>query len=108
MGNKFIVDSMCDISEEILRRYEFESLPIPVTLDDKTYYDGIDITPEMVINFVKNNPSSFPKTSQVQALAYQETFEKHLKNGDDVIYLALSSGLSGTYQTACLIASELL
>ena len=45
MGNKFIVDSMCDISEEILRRYEFESLPIPVTLDDKTYYDGIDITP---------------------------------------------------------------
>lgn len=108
MGNKFIVDSMCDISEEILRRYEFESLPIPVTLDDKTYYDGIDITPEMVINFVKNNPSSFPKTSQVQAIAYQETFEKHLKNGDDVIYLALSSGLSGTYQTACLIASELL
>lgn len=108
MGNKFIVDSMCDISEEVLRRYPFESLPIPVTLDDKTYYDGIDITPEMVIHFVKNNPRSFPKTSQVQAVAYQEAFEKHLKNGDDVIYLALSSGLSGTYQTACLIAADLL
>lgn len=108
MGNKFIVDSMCDISEEVLRRYPFESLPIPVTLDDKTYYDGIDITPEMVIHFVKSNVRSFPKTAQVQAVAYHEAFERHLKNGDDVIYLALSSGLSGTYQTACLIASDLL
>ncbi|MEG0378093.1 MAG: DegV family protein, partial [Eubacterium sp.] len=107
MGIKFIVDSMCDISEEILSRYEFEVLPIPVTLGDKTYYDGIDITPEMVVDYVKNTPGNFPKTSQVQAVTYQEYFEKHLRNGDDVIYLALSSGLSGTYQTACLLASDI-
>ncbi|MEF9917934.1 MAG: DegV family protein [Eubacterium sp.] len=106
MGIKFIVDSMCDISQEILSRYEFEILPIPVTLGDKTFYDGIDITPEMIVSYVKNNPNNFPKTSQVQAIVYQEYFEKHLKNGDDIIYLALSSGLSGTYQTACLIASD--
>ena len=109
MSIRFITDSMCDISEEILRRYAFDILPIPITLGDKTCLDGIDVTPEMIIDYVaQNGADNFPKTSQVQAVAYQESFENHLKNGDDIIYLALSSGLSGTYQTASLIASDLL
>ncbi|MDO4288307.1 MAG: DegV family protein [Eubacterium sp.] len=109
MSIRFITDSMCDISEDLLRRYSFDILPIPITLGDKTCFDGIDITPEMVVDYVSQNGAvNFPKTSQVQAVAYQETFEKHLKNGDDIIYLALSSGLSGTYQTASLIAGDLL
>ncbi len=109
MSIRFITDSMCDISEAVLSRYDIDILPIPVTLGDKTYFDGIDITPEMVVDYVeKNGSDQFPKTSQVQAISYQNCFEKHLKNGDDIIYLSLSSGLSGTCQTASLIAKDLL
>lgn len=109
MAIRFVVDSMCDVSEEILTRYPFEILPIPITMGDKTYLDGVDITPEMVIKYVDgNNGETFPKTAQVQAITYQQCFEAHLKNGDDIIYLALSSGLSGTFQTANLMASHLL
>lgn len=108
MAIKFVVDSMCDVSEEILNRYPFEILPIPITMGGKTYFDGVDITPEMIIEHVEKNPDDFPKTSQVQVIAYKECFERHLKAGDDLIYLALSSGLSGTYQTAVLIANELM
>lgn len=108
MGIQFITDSMCDVNEEILKRYPFEILPIPITIGEKTYYDGIDITPEMIIDSVEASPDVFPKTSQVQAITYQKHFRKHLENGDDIIYLSLSSGLSGTFQTASLIASELL
>lgn len=107
MGIKFIVDSMCDVCETVRSRYDFDILPIPVAFGEKTYFDGIDITPEMVIEQVEKNPDVFPKTAQVQAVMYQQTFEKYMKNGDDIIYLALSSGLSGTYQTACLIAEDL-
>ncbi|MBC3798111.1 DegV family protein [Acetobacterium tundrae] len=107
MAIKFIVDSMCDTNSNILSRYEFDILPIPITLDDKTYFDGIDITPEMIVNFVNNNKKSFPKTAQIQPLAIIDTIEKHLKNDDDVIYLAFSSKLSGTYQTAQLLAKDL-
>ncbi|MDD4508776.1 MAG: DegV family protein [Eubacteriaceae bacterium] len=108
MGIQFITDSMCDIDETILRRYPFEILPIPITIGDKTYYDGIDITPQMIIESVTNHPEDFPKTSQVQAITYKKCFEGHLQAGQDIIYLALSSGLSGTFQSASLIASQLL
>ena len=107
MAIKFIVDSMCETNSEILRRYDFDILPIPVTLDDKTYYDGIDVTSEMIINFVTNNKSTFPKTAQIQPMMIINTFENHLKNGDDLIYLAFSSKLSGTYQTAQLLGKDL-
>lgn len=108
MAISFITDSMCDVDERILSRYPFEVLPIPITIGEKTYYDGVDITPDMVIDHVNNNSAVFPKTSQVQAMTYQEHFKRHLDAGDDIIYLALSSGLSGTYQTATLIAEQLL
>ncbi|HEY5537826.1 MAG TPA: DegV family protein [Acetobacterium sp.] len=107
MAIKFIVDSMCETNSEILRRYDFDILPIPVTLDDKTYYDGIDVTSEMIIDFVTNNKSTFPKTAQIQPMMIINTFENHLKNGDDLIYLAFSSKLSGTYQTAQLLGKDL-
>jgi EDD domain protein, DegV family len=108
MAIKFIVDSMCDTNSDTLNRYDFDILPFPVTLDDKTYFDGINITPEMVVDFVSNNSKLFPKTAQIQPLDITNTIEKHLKNGDDVIYLVLSSKLSGTYQTARLLAQDLL
>lgn len=107
MATKFIVDSMCETNSEILRRYEFDVLPIPVTLDDKTYYDGIDITSRMVIDFVTHNKNAFPKTAQIQPMTVIDTFENLLKNGDDLIYLAFSSKLSGTYQTAKLLGKDL-
>lgn len=108
MAIKFIVDSMCDTNCDILNRYEFDILPFPVTLDTKTYFDGIDITPEMVVDFVNNNTRLFPKTAQIQPLDITNTIEKHLRNGDDVIYLVLSSRLSGTFQTATLLAQDLM
>jgi fatty acid-binding protein DegV len=52
MTIKFIVDSMCETNSDILSRYDFDIMNIPITLDDKTYSDGIDITPQMVIDFV--------------------------------------------------------
>jgi DegV family protein with EDD domain len=106
MTIKFIVDSMCETNSDILSRYDFDIMNIPITLDDKTYSDGIDITPQMVFDFVENNKKSFPKTAQIMPTDMMNLFEKHLKNGDDVIYLAFSSKLSGTYQTASLLIRD--
>lgn len=97
---------MCDSKCELLDRYDFDILPIPITLDDKTYSDGIDINPQMVIDFVENNKQSFPKTAQIAPMTIIDSFERHLKNGHDLIYLAFSSKLSGTFQTANLLSRD--
>lgn len=106
MPIKFITDSMADLGQGLADEYDFDIIPIPITVGEKTYFDGIDITPEMVMDFGRNG-KDFPKTSQVSVGAYKEAFEKHLKNGDDIVYVGLSSGLSGTMQAANIAANEL-
>ncbi len=97
---------MMDPGEGLAEEYEYEVIPVPIQIGDKTYKDGIDISPKMVMEAGKKK-ENFPKTSQIPIGVYKDTFEKHLKNGDDVFYLALSSGLSGTFQAANLAAEEL-
>lgn len=106
MATKFITDSMNDLGKDLSKEYDFDVLPIPITVGEKTYMDKIDVTPEMIMEFGKHGPD-FPKTSSISTGVYQEAFEKHLKNGDDVLYLGLSSGLSGTMQAAHIAAEEL-
>jgi len=108
MPIKFVVDSMCDSSDLILNRNTVDVLPIPIILDSKTYYDKIDITAEMILDYVNHHKTNFPKTAQVTPAHYKKCFEEHLRGGYDIIYIALGSGISGTFQTAKLIASELL
>ncbi len=107
MSIKFITDSMCDADPRLEAKYDYDVLPIPITIGSKTYHDGVDIAPYMVVEAGRNDPANFPKTAQVPPLVFKEAFEKHLENGDDVIYIALSSGLSGSCQSAQLIAREL-
>lgn len=106
MSIKFITDSMSDPSREIEEKYDYEVIPMPITVGNKTYHDKVDITPAEVIE-LGSNPDTIPKTSQIPSAVYEKEFEKHLKNGDDILYLGLSSGLSGTIQAATIAAEEL-
>ncbi len=107
MAIHFVADSMTDFNTDIIGQYPLDILPLSITMGGKTYYDRIDISPEMVVDFVENHDDEFPKTSQVHPMTYQEHFERILQEGKDLIYLALSSGLSGGFQSATMIAAEL-
>lgn len=106
MAIKFVTDSMTDAGQNLRSEYDYDVIPIPIAVGNKTYMDGIDITPEMVMEFGQSG-ENFPKTSQISSVAYQNAFEKHLEKGDDVVYVGLSSGLSGTFQAANIAAQEL-
>ncbi len=106
MAIKFITDSMSDPSEALKNKYDYEVIPIPITVGEKTYLDKVTITPEEIIEMGEKE-GVVPKTSQISTAAYEKEFEKHLKNGDDIFYLSLSSGLSGTIQAANIAAEEL-
>ena len=49
-----------------------------------------------------------PKTSQANAFYFEEEFEKIVKEGSSVIYIAFSSALSGTYNSACIAKESVL
>lgn len=100
--------STADLSKEHFEKRGIEYVCFHFELDGKDYLDdmGESMPPEEL--FQKMVDGAQTKTSQVTIGEYQEFFEKILKEGKDILHVTLSSGLSGTYNSACIASKELL
>ena len=98
-------DSTCDLSSELIARYNIRILPMGVTLGDNSYRDGVDITPDDLYTYVEKT-GQLPKTSAINMAEDTEFFEALTKDGSAVIHFTISSSMSGTYQNACLAAED--
>ena len=101
---KLIVDSICDLPEEIFEKYDVEVLPLRVLINNKEYLDRENITIDEV--YAEMRKGVLPRTSQVSPGNIYEIFDKNCEEGNDFIYLAFSSVLSGTCNLAKKIAGE--
>lgn len=108
MSNYIIfTDSACDISSNLLNKWNVKSISLTFT------FEGSDVQysqQDMPINdFYKNmREGKVAKTSAVNVEAFKDFFETSLKNGDDILYLGFSSGLSTTFNSARIAADELM
>ena len=59
---KIISDSTCDLSQELLERYDISILPLQVTLGEESYEDGVDITVDEIYRWADENKTT-PKTA---------------------------------------------
>ena len=59
---KIIADSTCDLSPELISKYDIEIIPLHIVLDDKEYEDGKTITPDEIYEWADANKTT-PKTS---------------------------------------------
>ena len=100
-------DSSCDLSKEILEKYNIFTNPFTVNLGDNHYHDGVDITPDDIYEYHKKT-GNLPKTAAIN-MAESLEFFKSLKQDEDtqIIFFTISSTMSGTYQYACLAAEEI-
>lgn len=105
MRIKIITDSACDIMETDQQKFDIEIIPIYVVEDQKNYRDGIDISSEVVCDNMRNGVRY--KTSQIPYGDFYQRFEELISEKQPFIYLAFSSGLSGTYQAAALAERDL-
>lgn len=102
----FFTDSTCDLSNELYEKYDIQRLCLKVNLDGQTYEDnGKDLDPKDLYERMANG--STPTTMQVNVQQFIDAFTPSLQAGKDIIYLGFSSGLSGTYNSACIAATEL-
>ncbi|HHX93854.1 MAG TPA: DegV family protein [Tenericutes bacterium] len=99
-------DSSCDLSKELIEKYEVNVFPAHINLKDKGYRDGVDITPDMIYETFYNE-GVLPKTSAANPYEYIEYFKKWADEGYEVIHFNLGSALSSLYQNAHLAALEL-
>ena len=96
---RILLDSAADFSVEEAKKRNLELVPINITMNGKNYRDGVDITKDEFYELLTSS-EEFPMTAQPSPQDFLDIFEDAKEKGDQVIYLCLSSELSGTFQTA--------
>jgi len=99
-------DSACDPSLELLEQYGIRVQSMYVHEGEKTFRDGIDISPEEIYR-IYGETGLLPTTSAIPPEEYRRFFEEAVSLGQAVIHIALSSGISSTCQNAMLAAQGL-
>ncbi|MDO5123167.1 MAG: DegV family protein [Eubacteriales bacterium] len=99
--------SIADLSREHLDKRNISYVYFHYTVDDKTYDDDLGLTMSIDEFYKAMEEGAMTSTAQVNQAEYTEYFERLLSSGKDVIHLTLSSGLSGSYNSARLAAEEL-
>lgn len=106
MSIQLIVDTGCDLPQQIIDGYDIKVLPLVVHVDGKEFYDKETIQPTKLYTMMRDGAA--PKTSQVPPDRMKSLFQSIAEANVPAIYLSFSSELSGTYQTACLMRDQLL
>ncbi|MCI9272423.1 MAG: DegV family protein [Clostridiales bacterium] len=103
-----ITDSTTDLSPEMVRQLELEIIPLQFVMEGHTYLnypDGRELSEKNFYEMLRNQKVA--TTVQVNASRFLERFEPILQQGKDILYIAFSSGLSGTYGSAIMAREEL-
>ncbi|GGI38881.1 DegV family protein [Mammaliicoccus stepanovicii] len=101
---RLVVDSGSDLTLEQIKELDLYFLPYGIVIDGVNKIDQYEISNEEVLNAIKEN--KHPKTNQATMDQMKKVFTEIATNKEQAIYLAFSSALSGTYQTACLVKEQ--
>lgn len=105
MRVKIISDSTCDLSPELLERYDIAITPLCVIKDGKEFHDGLDITPADIFTHVDGG-GELCSTAAVSQFEYTQMFTRYAKEYDEVVQINIGSNFSCCYQNACLAAQD--
>ncbi|CAM4393630.1 DegV family protein [Paenibacillus tarimensis] len=102
-GIKIVTDSTTDLPEDLLKALNVEIIPLTVLVGGETYLDSVTIDPLDFLSKMKQT-EGLPKTSQPSIGSFIETYDRLGANGDTILSIHMTSGMSGTYSTACAAA----
>lgn len=106
MAIKIITDSACDLTPQLLRELGVDFVPILVHLEKEEFLDGINLMPEEMLRQMREGKVF--KTSQIPPSVFRAKFLEYAQAGEKCVYIAFSSGLSGTYNSALIAKEEVL
>lgn len=99
-----MTDSNSGITQKEAAGLGISVLPMPFMINDTTYFEDINLTQDRFYEFLEND--AVVSTSQPSPDSLIHMFHKFLAEYDEVVHIPMSSGLSGSCQTACMLAQE--
>jgi DegV family protein with EDD domain len=103
MQSKIVVDSCCDLTEELRNKFNISTAPLSIDIGEETFIDDSNLDREYLLKKMKES-SQVPKTASPSP----ETFLDLYKNNNNIFVVTLSDKLSSTYQNAVLAKQMLL
>lgn len=102
---KIIADSTCDLSQELLERYDIRIIPLYIQLDEKSYLDKLEITPQKLYEWSDQNGRT-PKTAAPGMEVVQGILKEYTKD-TELIFFGISQEMSTTCNVVRLVASDM-
>ena len=103
---KIIADSTCDLSRELIEKYDIEILPLFIVLDDQEFTDGEGISPDEIYRW-SDEHNTTPKTAAISIERTTEAFRKYAEDGREVVCFSISGAMSTTGNVMRMAAEEL-
>ena len=105
MSVKFVIDSASDLLPQEAEALGVSYVPMKIIFDGQEYADGLELSQQEFFEKLANC-QQLPTTCQVPPADFENAIAPLVAQGDQVIVITLSSGLSGTYQSALIAAGE--
>ena len=99
-----ITDSNAHFTPQEEKELGISVVPMPFTIGDKTFYEGVTLSREEFYAQMESGANIV--TSQPSPSAVMDIWDKALETHDEVVYIPMSSGLSGSCQTAIMLADD--
>ena len=94
-----VTDSTADLTTEQIAQYSIHVVPLNIQIDGKSYIDGVDVQAESFLEMMRTS-KELPKSSHPAVGVFQELYDELGKNGDKIISIHMTGGMSGTVKSA--------
>lgn len=105
MGIKIVADSTCDLSKDLIEKYNINIIPLCIVMGDESYYDGVEVSPDEIYKWADENKTT-PKTAAASFDYALNVLKPLMEAGEDIIFIGIGEKLSTTCNVLRLIASD--
>ena len=105
MSIKIVADSTCDLSKELIEKYDISIIPLSIVMGENSYYDGVETTPDEIYTWADANKTT-PKTAAASMDKTEEILAPYMEAGDDIIFFGISSEMSTTNNVVRLVGED--
>ena len=102
---RIVADSTCDLSRELIEKYDISILPLCIVMGENSYYDGLETSPEEIFAWADANKTT-PKTAAVTMDKTEEVLAPFMSAGEDIIFFGISGEMSTTCNVVRLVGED--
>ncbi len=106
MGSiKLVADSTCDLSQDLIEKYDISIIPLCIVMGDDSFYDGLETTPDAIYKWADANKTT-PKTAAATFDKATEILKPHMDAGNDILFFGISTQMSTTCNVIRMIGED--